>query len=88
MPFKGFLKSSNFYREFLKYPVFGPTLTPIYLLQMIKIQNSCQVIQINQNQGPISFQFSMKTIITLTFALFGVFLGTKGPSVKDQEVTA
>ena len=36
-------------------------------------------IQISQNQSPIFFQFSMKTIIS--------FWGTNGPRVKDKKVT-
>ena len=43
-------------------------------------------IQISQNQGPISSQFSIK--IQLLFALIGYFSSANGPTVKDQEVTA
>ena len=73
----------------LKYPKFlvsGPTLTPICPLKMDKIKKSHQVIQINQNQDPISFQFSIKAVIT--FSSLWAFLGTNEPSVKDQEATA
>ena len=42
-------------------------------------------IQISQNQCPIFFQFSMKTIIT--FFCICAFSGTNDPRVKDQEVT-
>ena len=47
------------HKEFLWYPkfwVFGANVTPIYLLKIAKIKNSHQVIQINQNQDPISFR--------------------------------
>ena len=37
----------------------------------------------NQNQGPIFFQFSFK----ITFCSIWDFLGTNGSSVTDQEVT-
>ena len=70
------MKSSNFYREFLRYPkfwVFGPPLSRIYLLKMAKIKNSYRVIQMNQNQGPISFQFSMKTIAHFKLSFSAVF---------------
>ena len=42
---------------------FGPILTPIYSLKNAEIKNTHQVTQISQNQGSISFQFSMKTIM-------------------------
>ena len=86
---KRILRSSNFRREFLKYPtfwVFGPTLTPIYLLKMAKIKNSHRVIQINQNQGPISFQFSMKTIVAFSsiWAFFGYKWAQYHPLLKPR----
>ena len=37
---------------------------------MAKIKNSYQVIQMNQNQGPISFQFLMKTIAHFKLMFF------------------
>ena len=43
--------------------IFWSNFTPIYPLKMVEIKNSHQVIQISQNQDPISFQFWMKTII-------------------------
>ena len=72
--------------------IFGPTLTPIYPM---KISKSKKVnisrkkiiylpIQSSQNQGPISSQFSIKTIIT--FCFIWVCLGTNGPRVKGYEV--
>ena len=74
--FKGFWKdpifTENFYSSFW---VFGLTLTSIYLLKMVKTNNSHQVIQINQNQGLIFLQFSVKTVITFCSFLF--FLGYK-----------
>ena len=71
------MKSSNFYREFLRYPkfwVFGPPLSRIYLLKMAKIKNSYRVIQMNQNQGPISIQFSLKTIARIFPVLVSFFI--------------
>ena len=53
---------------------------------MAEIKNSHQVIQISQNQGSISFQVSMKTIIIFCAVWF--FLGTNGLMVKVQVVTA
>ena len=40
---------------------------------MVKIKNSYRVIQNNQNQGPISFQFSMKTVAYFTFLFFQLY---------------
>ena len=76
--FKAFWKTWIFTetRDVHKVSVFGPTLTLIYPLKLTQIKNSPLAIQINQNQGPISFQLSMKTIIT--FSLFGFFSGTNG----------
>ena len=65
---------------------FGPTLTPICPLKMVKIKTSYRVIQISQNQGLISFQFLMKSIIT--FCAIWSFFGTSELKVKDQQVTA
>ena len=79
--FKGFWKdpifTENFYSSFW---VFGLTLTSIYLLKMIKTNNSHQVIQINQNQGLIFLQFSVKTVITFCSFLF--FFGYKWAKMK------
>ena len=60
-----------------KVSVFGPTLTPIYPLKMTQIKNSYLAIQINKNQSPISFQFSMKTIITFC-SIWAFFTGQTG----------
>ena len=46
---------------------------------MAKIKNSHQVIQMNQNQGPISFQFSLKTV--MTFCSIWAFFGYKWTKV-------
>lgn len=40
-------------------------------------------MQISQNQGRISCQFSMK--YTITFSSIWICLGANGPGVKDQE---
>ena len=81
--FKGFWKdpifTENFYSSFW---VFGLTLTSIYLLKMIKTNNSHQVIQINQNQGLIFLQFSVKTVITFCSFLF--FFGYKWAKMKGS----
>ena len=53
---------------------------------MVKIKTSYRVIQISQNQGLISFQFLMKSIIT--FCAIWSFFGTSELKVKDQQVTA
>ena len=50
---------------------------------MGKIKNSYQVVQINQYQGPISFQFSMKTIIT--FCSIWPFLGVQMDPVSKMK---
>ena len=34
---------------------------------MAKIKNICRIIKVSQNQDPISFQFSIKTVITFWF---------------------
>ena len=86
MPFKGFWKL-KFLQRILKYPKFwnfGPTLTPIYLLEIPKIKDSHRIIQINQNQGPISFQCSMKTIIN--FPSICASLETNRPSFKRLQL--
>ena len=59
-----------------KVSVFGSILTPIYPLKMAEIKNSRLAIQIIQSQSPISFQLSMKTIIT--FCSIWNFPGTIG----------
>ena len=53
---------------------------------MTEIKNSYQVIQIKQNQGHISFQFSVKS--TINFCAIWAFLGRNGLMIKDQVVTA
>ena len=65
--------------------------TPIYSLKMTKIKNSHWAIQISQNQGPISYQFSMKIIISLCVIWAKLCLCdicTNGPRLKNEEVTA
>ena len=80
-PFKGFWKAQIFTEnfkvpKFLKFWFnFGSNLPPEDG-QNAKIKNSHRITQINQNQGPISFQFSMKTIIT--FCFIWRFFGYKG----------
>ena len=87
MSFKGFLKALIFTENFYSTQnlSFWSNLEPIYSLKLAKIINSDRVIQISQKQGPISFQFSIKTLIA--FCSIWDFLGTNGPSVKDQDVT-
>ena len=51
---------------------------------MAKIKNSHGTIQISQNQGLISFQLSMETIITV--ALPGLFSGTNGQWAQGQRL--
>ena len=60
--------------------IFGPILTFHFLLKMTKIKkvnisrkkNILQVVQISQNQGPVSSQYSMKNTITFcTICVFG-----------------
>ena len=60
---------------------FGTTLTLIYLLKTAEKKCSHRKIQISQNQGPISFQFSVKTIIS--FCSIWTFLSEQmGPASK------
>ena len=70
-----------------KDSAFDLTLTPIFYLKMAEIKNNHLAIQICQNQTPISFQLSVKTIITFCSIcfFFRVQMGN-GPRVKDQEV--
>ena len=76
MPFKGFWKAriftENFYctQSLSFWSDFDPNL-PTEHGQ--KHKNRHRTIQISQNQGPTSFQFSMKTIIT--FCCIWVFFG-------------
>ena len=88
-PFKGFWKAQIFTENF-KVPTFlrfwsnfGSNLPPEDG-QNAKIKNSHPITQINQNQGPISFQFLMKTIIN--FLSIWASLGTNGPSVKRSQL--
>ena len=66
--------------------VFGSTLTSIYPMKMAK--NSQVVIQIIQNQSPISFQLSMKNIITFcsiwTFFRYELVMDP-GPKIKRSQ---
>ena len=70
------MKNSNFYKEFLKVPnvlsVFGPTW-PQFTSWKWPVKNIHQIIQMNQ--GPISFEFSLKTVIT--FCSIWAFFGYK-----------
>ena len=50
---------------------------------MAEMKNNHQAIQLSQNQVPISFQFSMKTIIS-----FCSVWATNGTRAKNQELTA
>ena len=60
---------------------FGTTLTLIYPLKTAEKKCSHRKIQISQNQGPISFQFSVKTIIS--FCSIWTFLSEQmGPASK------
>ena len=88
IPFQAFWKARSFTERgnVHKVSVFGPTLTPIYPLKLAKIKNSQLAIQIIQNQSPISFQLSVKTIITFCSIWTRVWLGN-GSRAKDQEVT-
>ena len=52
---------------------------------MAKIENSHRTPQISQNQGP--YLLSIFNENYNNFLLYLVFLGTNGPSFKDQEVT-
>ena len=88
MLFKAFWKFLQ-RQDVPKIRVFGPTLTSIYFLKMAK--NSHWAVRISQNQGPISYQFSMKIIIYLGVIwakLCLCVICTNGPRVKNQEVTA
>ena len=75
-------------RDIHKVSVFGPTLTPIYPLKMAEIKNSQLTIQIIQNQSPISFQISMKTIITFcsiwTFFRYDWVIDPGSKIIKSQ----
>ena len=75
MIFKWFWKARIFTENF--YSTQGPTLTRIYQLKMAKMKNSHRAIQISQNPGPMSFQFSIKTIVTYgsIWAFFWVQMG-------------
>ena len=58
---------------------------------MAKIENSHWTFQISQNQSYISYQFSMKIIISsciICAKLCLCVICTNGPRVKNQEVTA
>ena len=61
--------------------VLGPTLTTIYPLQMVEIKNSHQAIQMSQNQGSISFPFSMKAIITFC-SIWAIFSKIKKSQLR------
>ena len=83
--FRAFWKTQIFTEtgDVHKVSVFGLTLTPIYPLKKAEIKNSQLAIQIIQNQSPISFQLSMKTIIT--FCSIWTFFGydwVMGPGPK------
>ena len=81
MSFKAFLKTRIFTEtEHTQSLNFWSNFDPIYPLKKAEIKKSKyffrkkfshQAIQISQNQGPISFQFLMKTIVL--FALCGFF---------------
>ena len=87
MPFKAFWRTQILqWQDLAKICVFDPTLNPIYALKISEIKNSHQVIQISQNQGPICFQFPVKTIIN--FCAIWAFLGRNGFMIKDQVLTA
>ena len=65
--------------------VFGPTLTSIYP----EIENSQPAIQISQNQSSISFQLSMKTIITFwsIWTYFGYgWIMIPGPKIERSQL--
>ena len=55
---------------------------------MTKLKNSNRNVQISDNQGPISFQLLMKTIVSFCSTWFFFFRVQMviGSWVKDQEV--
>ena len=60
---------------------FGTNLNLMYPLKTAEKRCSHRTIQISQNQGPISFQFSVKTIIS--FCSIWTFLSEQmGPASK------
>ena len=84
MPFKEFWKSQTFTETGCTQTLrFGSTLTPIYPLKMTKMKSSYWAFKIIQNQGPISFHFSVKIIILLC-AIWAVFRVQMAPGSKTK----
>ena len=69
------MKNSNFYRDrgCTQRSSFWSNFDPVYRLKMVEIKHGQLAIQISLNQSPISFQLSIKTIITFcsSWAFFG-----------------
>ena len=89
--FKAFWKTQIFTEtgNVHKVSVFGLTFIPIYLLKMAEIKNSHLVIQISKNQSPISFQLSVKNLITFCsiWAVFGYnWVMNPGSKIKRSQL--